>query len=407
MRQALDQHYPLYDIDIQGVLVQWDPIDDTLVFDLKLLKVFDLDGDEIAYFPQLQVGVKTSSILDDEPVLRYINIVNSRITLFRTAGGAIKFDIGHTDSGASGKILENLLIGLAAAFRTVGDVNSFPKVSIIGGKLFLGDEITGIRVRIPKVDLWLEPDRQGVASGIELDIAAPNGNFQLQADILYRTSDQGSMVDISLDKFRPSVLSEILPGFKYLEPIEVMLSGHISGELNKFFELKAVSFDLKGRGGSLEIFDFIGYNMSLKSMNLLGTYEGQSNSIKLDSLRLTMENGVIDSTGVFAWKNEKLNILSQILVSGDSTFSVPPQLYSQLPPEIVAAFDYGSSRHSKTVVTAEGIYDQVTGKVVGQGVISRSSELDTTTGERIAEMNLAYKVDGPLLRIPNITLEHQ
>jgi hypothetical protein len=399
IRQVLEQHYPLYEIDVQDVLVQWHPLDDTLVVDFYSLNVHDLAGDEIAHIPHVQVGVKTSSILDEKLDLRYVKIIDSRIALFRTAGGAIKFDIGNTNSGASGEILEYLLIDLAATPGTVGDVRSFPTVSLVGGKLFLGDEITGTNIRIPKVDLWLEPDDQGVACGIELSIAAPDGNFKLQADVRYRTSDQISVVDISLDEFRPAVLSEIMPGFEYLEPFEVPISGQVSGELDKFFELKTASFDLQGKNGSLEVYDYVGFNPRLQFMDLRGTYEGHSNSVKLDSLRLVMENGIIDSTGVFSWKNERLEILSRTMLSGTSFFSLAPQLFSQFPSDILAAFDSSSSRHSKITVTADGTYDPVIGGFVGQGTISRGAELDVTTGNKMTEINLAYRVDGPLIEV--------
>lgn len=407
IRQALEQHYPLYDIEVQDVLVQWHPFADTLVVDFYSLKVFDFGGDEIAFFPQIQVGVKTSSILDEKPNIRYVNILGSRFALFRTTGGAIKFDIGHTDSGASGKILEDLLIDMAASRGTFGDVRSFPTIRLVSGKLSLGDEITGASIRIPKVDLWLKSDDQGVASGIELDIASPYEIFQLQADVLYRTSDQVFVVGISLDEFRPAVLSEIMPGFEFLEPFEVPISGRLSGELNKFFEVKNASFDLKGKSGSLEVYDFIGYNPRLQSMDLQGTYDDHSNSIILDSLHLVMENGVIDSTGVFAWKNERLNIMSRISVSGTSVFSLAPQLFSQFPSDVLAAFDSGSSEFSKTTVAVDGTYDPLIGSFVGQGKISHEEELDDTTGEKITARTLLYKIDGPLSNFPNITLEQQ
>ena len=110
-------------VDFDNVQTRWRPIKGTLEVHLNSTRALDYGENELATIPKVLAEVRTKSIFNEQLELQNLEFQNPRISFIRTTGGALKFDIGSSDDGSSGRVLETILIYMVTAPATLTVTN--------------------------------------------------------------------------------------------------------------------------------------------------------------------------------------------------------------------------------------------------------------------------------------------
>ena len=143
-----------------------------------------------------------------------MNTISCQISFIRTTGGALKFDIGNTDDGTSGRVLETILIYIVTAPATSPtDEESLTNIRIVNSDLTLGDEISGSLLRVPNANITLIPNAKGIGCAYDFKIFARGENLHISGECLYKTGSEELNLLVNLDEVQPALLTEISPQF--------------------------------------------------------------------------------------------------------------------------------------------------------------------------------------------------
>ncbi len=366
----LDRNFYAYDVAFDELRVRWHPLGNVVEFQISGVYAADFNGETIASIPEVVVGLTLSSLISADPEYRYVAIMRPRVSLVRTAGGAVKFDIGSSTDGSSGRILEHLLIGIATAPTHTEGMDAFPRISIAEARASVGDEVSGSLLRVSNADVVLAPDPKGVRSHYDIEIVTNGGKLHLSAESLYKTSDQRIDLSVDLDRFRPALLAEILPQLFYLAPVEVPLSGKVELQLDKFLTVSRAVFDLTGEIGSLEVVEHIGRNVKLTGLRVRGNMSEALSRVQLDELWIETTGGTVMMRGAFASQNQVLSIKTDALLSGTSLDAIVPQWFAHLESAIDKLNFVASPDNALTFVSFDGRLVFADGGIAGNGVLS-------------------------------------
>jgi len=370
LQRILDQRYHAYEVEFDEARLRWLLLEDSLHVQLQGVRAVDFDGDVIAEVPEVLVGVAFTSLLGGDLILQEVSVRDARLGFYRTSGGAVKFDVGIGKEGAAGEILQNLLIDIAVADAAVGADAVFPKVSLLAADITLGDEVSGAYLRVPAADILLAPDSQGVRSTYDLEVETSGGRLRLSAESLYKTSDQRIDLTLELNRIRPAILAEILPRMGFLAPFEVPLSGPLSLELDKFFNVSSVNFDLVGGPGSLELADYSGLNLYLRGLSASGSATDGLNSLNLTELKLNFDGAKIVMSGLLSISDQTLAVTTRLVAVDTTLAALVPRWFSQLNNVLERSADRQAGDRKITELFFEGRYDIGRGELQGEGRIS-------------------------------------
>lgn len=220
MKDKLDNHFHAFYVDFDKVYTRLRPFKGVIELHLQSVQALDYGDNVLALVPNVLVEVEVKSIFRDTVKLRELEIQNPKISLIRSVGGALKFDIGSSDDGSSGRILETILIYVATASVTqTHNQKSFSDLRIINSDLILGDEISGSFLHAPNANITLMANSEGVGCNYDFKVLARGENLHISGDCLYRTAVEKFDLVVNLDEVRPALLTEILPQFTYLTPL--------------------------------------------------------------------------------------------------------------------------------------------------------------------------------------------
>jgi len=248
LRESLGEKlYYAYDVKFDDLELRWSDGNGNTGLALIGVKVADYSLQDIASVPEIIVGMSPFGMIGGDGALNAITVINPAIRWIKTAGGAIKFDIGADKPGDSGKILEDVLITLASAPDPEDEEDkTLPEMRIVDAEILVGDEVEESSLQISDADILVAPHALGVRSEFDLVIETASQPVRLSAEGLYRTEDQRIELQVNFADLALDGLSAILPGPVPGAIMREPVSGSIQFEMDKFFSIDAAEFDLTG-----------------------------------------------------------------------------------------------------------------------------------------------------------------
>ena len=253
LREALSEHvYYAYDMKFDELELRWSDGHGNLALALIDVRVADYSLQDIASVPEIIIGLSPSGLIGGDMKPKAITVVAPKIRWIKTAGGAIKFDIGADKPGDSGKILEDFLIMLASApDPEEGQEKILPEMRIVDAEIMIGNEVDNSSLRILDADILVAPYAKGVRSVFELSIETAASPVLISAVGLYRTKDQRIELDLSFKDLALDGLGALLPDTVPDPIMSEPMTGSIQLDMDKFFSIDAAEFDLNGKALNL------------------------------------------------------------------------------------------------------------------------------------------------------------
>jgi len=415
MRSQLDNRFHAYYVDFNNARTRWRPIKGTLEFHLNSARAMDYGNNVLATVPKVLVEIGIKSIFRGTMELHNLEFQNPKISLIRTVGGALKFDIGNSDNGSSGRILETILIYIATA-PTIQSQNqeSLTDFRILNSDLTLGDEISGSLLHVPNANINLIPNSKGVGCKYDFVVLARGEKLLFSGECLYKTADEKIDILVNFNEVRPALLTDILPQFKYFNPLEVRLSGKVQLELDKLLTVLKAAFDVTSEKGTLEVIEFLGKNLEVNALHIEGKALNDFSYVEIDQLIVDLEETKAEVNAIFLRNNENLDIKLNIFFTGTSISTLLPRWFAYLENEDLECIHSSSKVYSQSKLTIDGTYDLKQHQINAIGHITcldkilsnNDGELSLGTNlEAIIKSGLRFRMDGTF-ESPNLATIH-
>lgn len=393
MKNGLANQFHAYYINFEAVKTRLRPTKGTLEFHYISAKALDYDDKILASAPIVLAEISLSSLFRERIEILSIKLDKPNISFVRTTGGAVKFDIGNTDNGSSGRVLETIL-----TYITTSSTKKEPHIDlrIIDSYLTLSDEISGSLAHAPNANITLSSNAEGVQCDYDFNVFARGEYLHMSGDCLYDTASESLNILVNLDEVRPALLTEISPQFSYFKPLEVRLSGTVKLEFDKLLNVNKSEFNLTSKKGTLELTDYVGKNININALQIVGKALNNFSHTELDTIYVNLDNAKVEGSALFLTNKENLNFKFTTLLAGNSATNLLPQWFAYLETDDIDCISSSpSSGYSQSSLTIDGIYDFKSHQVNASGKVSC---LNNKLADNIENINYMQKfmMDGPL-----------
>ena len=406
INSELDNKFHAYYINFDQVKTRIHVSKGILEFHYHSVKALDYGNNVLGSVPKVLIEIPISSFFNEKVLIKNIELLNPKISFIRTTGGALKFDIGSTDDGSSGRILETILIYVATLptnYKSGNDLLTTFRINT--SDLTLGDEITGSLLRVPNANISLEPNPKGVTCSYDFNLYARGENLHVSGECLYKTNIEQLNLLVNLDEVRPALLTEISPQFSYLTPIEMRLSGEIKLEIDKLSSLDKAEFDLTSGKGTLELIDFYGKNLEVNALNISGRILNNFSHLEIDELKLDLENAKANAHARFSKNEQAIDLKLNAFLSGSEIADLLPRWIGYLDNENIDCINTSlpNTREVSSFII-NGMYHLQQKKINALGKISclkdnlnvnEISLFEASYFDANAESGQRFKIDGP------------
>lgn len=299
LRERLSErlHYA-YDVEFDDVLIDWPGSLGGVELRLERVKIRDHSREVIGEVPAIAARVPIGRLLIGNLAPSELRLERPLIRWLATTGGAVKFDVGGSRPGISGKILEDLMIYLAAAPRAeaseAAERPTPPTLVLDQADITIGSEVDGSRLRSPAARVVATPGDEGVLTVFDLALegGAERGP-RLLARSLFRTADQRITLDVEVTDIRPRQLLALVPALAPIAGLDAPASGSVTLDMDKFFTVRAGTFDVRLGPGAI-IHGPWSATVAIESGEIVGHLADSGRDVAIETLKLDFGGPTLD-----------------------------------------------------------------------------------------------------------------
>ncbi len=366
----LRKHHLNYEAQFHKVRAAWNVRDNNFELHFEEIDLYDLSGDKVASFPGLTVFPELPELVSGDAATVAVAIAGPTIRIVRTAGGALKIDIGETTNGSAGSIVTDFLTDLAAYSGQAPSQDVPPRLLIEDARLYLGDEITGAEFRFETADIDLRSDAEGVRGTLGLEAEVFGERLRIALEGLFLSRDHSYAVDVRFNNLNPAILADLLPNLSLLAPVEIALTGEIEARLDRHLVPTTAHVTAHGRDGSLEVVPFVGRNIKLNALEIDGVFAMDGGRMIFDRWRVVWPGAELLGSAVLARKDRDASEVELDLTLLDQAWSaLAPRWFSPLGHDAALPEDATGSYaelRQRLIVTATHSAD---GAISGRGAL--------------------------------------
>ncbi len=411
IRNQLENRFHAYYIDFDQAKTRWHPFSNILEFHLNSTRALDYGDNTLATVPNVKVEIEAGSLLQDTKKISSVELQDPKVSLVRSHGGALKFDIGSTHDGSSGRILETILVYLATAPANRNQTDyTLTEFRIRNSDLVIGDEISGSLLRAPDADIDLTPREEGIACIYEFNVFARGEYLNISGECLYNTALENFDLLVNFFEVRPALLTGFLPQFSNFTPLEVELSGKVQLKMDKLLNVNEAVFDLTSEKGTLEIVEILGNNLAINSLHITGKAMNRFSHIELNQLTLDLKENKVDANALFLRNKDNLDIKVNAYFQGRSISRLLPRWFAYLETDDLSCLENIDNTYHHSSISIDGNYDLAKHQINALGNFKchdillsnndRSLSIEDYVNSSVNN-NLNFRVDGAL-NSPNL-----
>ena len=295
LRGALNQVLPGLDVRFDQAALEWDRAEGRINLVVLGTRVLDHGQHIVAQAPKAEVGLAAGPFLRGRIVVNRIALVGVQLTLVHTSSGALR--LGLQSGNADNDILQRIRDAISHSSK--GQSSSLQNFAIRNARLAFFDQETGAFVVAPQADLQVSspPEKTGQDAGMNANLAAQieiSGKpARVFANIHFPASGDLSSGDVSISGLDLAALARDGRKFGFLAPLR--MTADISGSWTLVHGTQLKFADL-GLGASGYV-DGLGHPLHVKSLRLVGRYDGETGKFLIDDATLAGEEARAHLTG--------------------------------------------------------------------------------------------------------------
>ena len=377
LRGALNQVLPGLDVRFDEAALEWDRNEGRVNLVILGTRVLDRGQHIIAQAPKAEIGLAAGPFLRGKIVINRIALVGVQLTLVHTNTGALR--LGLQSGSGDNDVLQRIRDALS---RNTGHGPPLQSFAVRNARLAFYDEASGAFVVAPRADLQVSGphgsrDAGGLSANLAAQIELSGKPVRVYANVSFPAHGDQSNGDLSISGLSLPALARDGRKFGFLSPLQLTADITGSWTLVHGTQLKFADFGIGASG----YVTGLGHPLHVKSLRLVGRYDGATGKLLIDDATLAGEEARAHLTGSVAMKIDHAgNVTSAFVLAMD-------QLGIDVP---------GAMEHPVKLgrVTLTGIYDSGNKSIVlDQAALSGGSLSAVLSGRIVPAGNRSPEID--------------
>jgi hypothetical protein len=273
------------------------------------------DGRVLASVPRVGVDISLRGLLRGLVAPTMVEIYSPQLHMRRNKDGRFQFltAAGSDQEGQPNRFIPEFLQSLMGPPNLDTATGYLRRAHLIGGRVDLDDERTGLTWHAPKIDIELVRDRHGMVGSMSAQIAELGNPAAFDTDFIY-DSDHG---EISIEgKFSGLDIASFglfEPDLTALAGSHLLFNGTLGTMLNIDGTMGAVHFSLGGGPGTIDLPERFPEPLPVASLALVGQLDSGRDSLRVQEFTLDLGGPLISAqarlTGLTAYHVSKIGRL--------------------------------------------------------------------------------------------------
>lgn len=287
--------------EIEGAILSWSGLKSNPEIKATGIRATDQDGNVIAAFPEMSVGLSLSSLLEGAPSLRKVVLNQPVVRLSRLESGEVFVGIrpqardakrGATevigleaDSKSAKPLLNTVIRALATPGGTDNRAGYLEEVTVEDAMIVFADQISGSEWIVPAGRISLQREEGGVSVLSELPFRRGDLDSIVKGDGYFEPNTRILSGTIDFEDIQPAAFSKLAPQLAVLEGADFSVDGALSLALaiNDKVSIDSARLSATGGPGRLFLPTPIEKTYEIKRFSLQASARDQLDTVFIDS----------------------------------------------------------------------------------------------------------------------------
>jgi hypothetical protein len=276
LADALSQAMPGLSVKYDQAAVEWSRDEGRVGLVILGARVFDADGRIIAQAPKAAIDLSARSVFSGHPQVKRITLIGVQLTLVRTLQGGLRLGVG-SDIGER-DFLTNITDAITATNSKTSSLQAF---AVRDARVAFLDQVTGLFVVAPHAEMTIATSGPRIAATLAADIEVSGRPAHVSADLLVPPAKGPVSGDLDVTGLDVGALGANAKMFAVLKGIGLNVDLSSSFTIDHGAHLSAADFGMDAHG-TIGLPGVIAGPVHVKSVKLVGRYDGQSGRLLLD-----------------------------------------------------------------------------------------------------------------------------
>jgi hypothetical protein len=295
LHAALEQVLPGLDVRFDDAALEWNRNEARIDLAIIGTRVLDRGRHIVAQAPKAEIGLSAGPFFRGRLVINRITLVGVQLTLVHTKAGTLR--LGVRPGRGEDDVLRQIRDAIS---RNKGGGPSLKSFAVHEARLAFFDEETGAFVVAPKADLEISgadtghgDETSGITANLAAEIEISGKPAHIFARLVFPRGRDLSTGDFSISGLNVEALARDGRKFEFLAPFALTADMTGSWTLAHGTELKFADFGIGASG----YVNSLGRPQRVKSLRLVGRYDGATGKLTLDDAMLAGEEAQAHLTG--------------------------------------------------------------------------------------------------------------
>ena len=299
IKDALRDNDTGINIDFEEAVLQWPDLKGPLLLGLRGGKIYDGEGNLIVGVDSAALSLNKAKLFLAQVSPEGLILRKPSLLLHRSEDNefSIGLDTVDVDDAAEGDIsLDDLLdIFRKQDSKSGGELAKLKLVKIEDAKVMIDDKVLSQSWQIPRVDLSLRREREGMRSSFNIDLPrlpktptsiVPN----IEGDIFAGWSGEQIQIDSVLSQFHTRFLSDKIPELSFFGAHDIRVDATAKMVLGPDFSPLQAEVVMFSKNGYLNIPEYGEDNLDYSDFGVSAVYDGESRVASLKAVKFSLED---------------------------------------------------------------------------------------------------------------------
>jgi hypothetical protein len=290
LRESVLHALPGLEIKYDDAALEWSRDEGRVNLIIVGARVLDDKQHIVAQAPQAEIGLSANALLAGNVEIQRITLVGVQLTLVRTKEGVLRLGV----EGTSEDVLQHIRDAIA---KSGNGTSTLQRFAVRRARLAFSDEGTGLFLVAPQANVEVANVNKGAGSQLIASVDAAVEVTGTPAHVLatiHLPQGKGNLSgDISVTGLQLTALARNSKQFAFLQPFDLRtdLSGaFVVGAGNT---LRSADLSISAAG----IVGGFGSPLTIRSLRVVGRYDGATGSVLIDDADLQGENASAHAQG--------------------------------------------------------------------------------------------------------------
>lgn len=294
---------------IDGAVLSWSSLRSSPEIKVTSVVASDEDGNVIAAFPEMSVGLSLTALLDGVPSPRQIVLNRPVVRLTRLESGevfigikprldtpvspssAVEQDVEPGAVESATPLIESVVNALIAPGGTDNLAGYLEDVTIKEATIVFSDQLSGTEWVVPAGSITLQREEGGVSVASALPFSQDELTSLVTFDGYFEPETRVLSGTIDFEDIRPAALSSLAPQLAVLENANFDVDGELSVALaiSDSVTIDSARLSVTGGAGSFFFPSPVEKTYDIEKFSLQATAQDQFDTLFVDDLKIELQ----------------------------------------------------------------------------------------------------------------------